>query len=127
MRTLFDHFCEYPEQIPASIPEGDFGAALRPHRWYDRSLRGRGVRGSRRCRRLSLREPYTADSRDRVRDAVDMLSLVGTKVELSGVGWTATSAAARSMTSGPRRFTYALTRSTITASAVRSPATRLTL
>jgi dGTPase len=23
VRTLFDHFCDHPEQIPASIPDGE--------------------------------------------------------------------------------------------------------
>ena len=23
MRTLFDHFCDHPEQIPDSIPDGE--------------------------------------------------------------------------------------------------------
>ena len=47
---------------------------------------------------------YTADSRDRVLDAVDMLALIGARVELRRAGSTATSACARSTTSARASF-----------------------
>ena len=39
IRTLFDHFCAHPDEIPDSIPEGELGSARdRLHRRHDRPL-----------------------------------------------------------------------------------------
>ena len=99
----------------------------RPHRRDDRPLRGGAVRGARRSDGVHAVSRYTADSRDRVRDAVDMLALVGSKVELTRRG----RRQLLRLLSVPRRAhrrrsTCAPTRSTTTASAARSRATRST-
>ncbi len=58
IRTLFDHYCAHPEEIPPSIPDGRAQPARdRPHRRHDRPLRGRAVRGADASRRRSRREP----------------------------------------------------------------------
>jgi dGTPase len=31
VRTLFDHFCDHPEQIPDSIPEGELWRRVTDH------------------------------------------------------------------------------------------------
>ena len=128
IRTLFEHFCSHPDEIPDSIPDGEYrSTSHRPPRRDDRSLLSGAVRGADRSGRVRAVSRYTADSRDRVRDAVDMVALVVlARSSCAARVSTATSAAVRSTTSAPRRSTSAPTRSTTTASAARSRATRST-
>ena len=65
VRSLFDHYCDQPEEIPASIPRW---AARAPrhglHRGDDRPVLHPGVRGAEPCRSRSRRDALRADSRD---------------------------------------------------------------
>ena len=88
IRALFDHYCAHPRaRSPISIPDGELGRRVTDHiaGMTDRFCIAQfealsvpvGVRAVSR---------YTADSRDRVRDAVDMVALVESKVELRRAG-----------------------------------------
>ncbi len=87
IRTLFDHYCSHPDEIPASIPDADLGRRVTDH------IAGMTDRFC-LAQFEALTVPvafapvsrYTADSRDRVRDAVDMVALVEAKVELRRAG-----------------------------------------
>ena len=85
LRGLFDWFCEHPEELPAPAPGADAGRPRdRLPRRHDRPLRDPRLDRALRCRRASrvLMARYTDDSRERVRDAVDFVELVGARTEL---------------------------------------------
>ena len=87
IRTLFDHYCAHPEEIPDSIPAGAAGhAGHRLDRRDDRPLLHPPVRGAHRAGRVRAVSRYTADSRDRVLQAVDMIALVSARTELRRAG-----------------------------------------
>ena len=103
--SLFEHYCAHPEEIPELDP-GRRAAAPRDrlHRRHDRPLLHPHVRGAERAGGVRAVSRYTADSRDRVRDAVDMLALVSDAHRAAPRRRRpATSASARSTTSAPRR------------------------
>ena len=115
----------------AASPGADLAAAGdRLHRRDDRPLlhpRVRGaVRAARRSRsRLDRVARYTDDSKERVRDAVDMVDLVGDAHRAAARrASTATRACARSTTSARRRSGSTRRRSSSTASAAARAATR---
>ena len=87
VRALFEHYCAHPEEIPDSIPAGDLARRVTDYLagMTDRFCIAR-VRGVERAGGVRAVTRYTADSRDRVLDAVDMLALVGARLDLRRAG-----------------------------------------
>ena len=88
MRGLFEWFCDHPEELP---PSGRRRLGGRPRDRlpgrHDRPLRHPRLdraRGAPGPARLVAR--YTADSKERVRDAIDFVELVGARTELRKAG-----------------------------------------
>ena len=132
VRTLFDHYCAHPDEIPPSIPAPTLPDARdRLPRRHDRPLlhppfEALSVpRASRRNRRWTTDGPLHRRLEERVRDAVDMVALVSARTELRRAG--VNSYFGRLPV--PRRAHRLLpraarTRSSTTASAARPRATR---
>ena len=87
IRSLFNHYCAHPEEIPASIPDGELARRVTDYLagMTDRFCI-RAVRDAERPCGVRAVTRYTADSRDRVFDAVDMLALVTTRTDLRRAG-----------------------------------------
>ena len=85
VRLVLDH----PDELPAGV-RGRAAAdrVIDYLAGHDRPLRASGPGPSAPCRRVSARlmARYTDDSRERVRDAVDFVELVGARTELKPAG-----------------------------------------
>ena len=91
VRALFDHYCEHPGEIPPLDPDADLATPRdRLPRRHDRPLLHPPFEALTRPARLPLeRSPmprYTDDSKEKVRDAVDMIALVSARTELRRAG-----------------------------------------
>ena len=126
LQGLFDWYCDHPSELPEGVPGAseadrviDYLAGMTDRfaiRAWTRPLRAAGPR--------DLMPRYTDDSRERVRDAVDFVELVGARTELKAAGPRADDrACARSTTSARRRSGSTRSRSSTTASAAGRAAT----
>ena len=123
--VLFEHYCAHPERARRRRGEDlatrvtDYIAGM-TDRYCIRAYEELAV--PRAFARLMAR--YTDDSKERVRDAVDMVDLVGARTELRRVGrGLLHRACARSTTSARRRSASTRRRRSTTASAARRRAT----